>query len=656
MWILHHLLIPRVRWPLQIYEVPISTVTKMDQKMSVYVRSWLKLHHTLTNLALFSKVSPCPLPLKSLVSVFKSAKVSGHLLLRDSDDKFISSDPPSLKSGAWSVSDAVKEAESCLLQNKIIGYHQSGRAGFGSIKSAPSPPKNTYAFRKLISETVVKCDESKDLARAVQLHLQGYWTSWCSFVKNNLSWKSMLLVPEPLLKFMISATFGTLPSPSNLKRWKIPNVEPSCFLCKKPTCTIAHILSGCKVSLKQGRYDFRHNSILVGIISFIKPLLSSKAVPKPSIGTLKSSFIPAGKSKLPFQKSSACPNGVLDLASDWRLLSDLDSNLVFPPFITTTTLRPDIVIFSKCIRTVVIIELTSPCEENMSERHSDKVLKYTSLCTAASHNDWSVHFFAVEVGARGYCAESMRFAFLGLGMSRKHTKLALKELSSISVRCSFIIWMSKDSYSWEECDFTMAPNETFIPPKTSSSSTTLSSPSSKLVSPASSIHPSNLSSNESLDIQLPQGLINKGNTCYVNSILQALSALPKLWSSLTSELSTLSPISRSLLKTLSCLRTSKSSLDPSPFLSTLENNIIKSGDKDFKINKQQDAPEILSVILTDMCVDSVFTSSLLEVRAEHTIVCDICDGISSHEDISSIFQLPACKSIDSSIKQFLTIE
>ena len=86
-WILYHLLIPRVRWPLQIYEVPLSTVIKMEQKMSFYIRSWLKLHPSLSNLALYPKVSPCPLPFKSLVSVFKSAKVSGHLLLRDLEDQ-----------------------------------------------------------------------------------------------------------------------------------------------------------------------------------------------------------------------------------------------------------------------------------------------------------------------------------------------------------------------------------------------------------------------------------------------------------------------------------------------------------------------------------------------------------------------------------------
>ena len=66
---------------------------------------------------------------------------------------------------------------------------------------------------------------------------------------------------------------------------------------------------------------------------------------------------------------------------------------------------------------------------------------------------------------------------------------------------------------------------------------------------------------------------------------------------LSSEISSLSPISRSLLTTLSRLQSVKSPLDPSPFLTTLENAIVKSGNKEFKVNMQQDAPEILGVIV-----------------------------------------------------------
>ena len=107
-WILHHLLLPRARWPLLIYEVPLSTVRKLEQKISSYIRKWLRLHHTISSLALYSSISPCPLHLKSFTSVMNAAKISGDLLLRDSSDPVVAGNCPTLKTGKWSVEDAVK--------------------------------------------------------------------------------------------------------------------------------------------------------------------------------------------------------------------------------------------------------------------------------------------------------------------------------------------------------------------------------------------------------------------------------------------------------------------------------------------------------------------------------------------------------------------
>ena len=61
-WILQHLFIPRLRWPLLIYEISISVVLQLDQKISCLLRKWLKLHHSTTNICLYSSISTCHLP------------------------------------------------------------------------------------------------------------------------------------------------------------------------------------------------------------------------------------------------------------------------------------------------------------------------------------------------------------------------------------------------------------------------------------------------------------------------------------------------------------------------------------------------------------------------------------------------------------------
>ena len=41
-----------------------------------------------------------------------------------------------------------------------------------------------------------------------------------------------------------------------------------------------------------------------------------------------------------------------------------------------TSSHPDIVIYSVLKKTVILIELTSPCEENFEDRHFDKIARY----------------------------------------------------------------------------------------------------------------------------------------------------------------------------------------------------------------------------------------------------------------------------------------
>ena len=46
-----------------------------------------------------------------------------------------------------------------------------------------------------------------------------------------------------------------------------------CTLCSKDVYTTAHILGACKVSLEQGRYKFRNNTVLGKAIEAIKTFI-----------------------------------------------------------------------------------------------------------------------------------------------------------------------------------------------------------------------------------------------------------------------------------------------------------------------------------------------------------------------------------------------
>ena len=96
--------------------------------------------------------------------------------------------------------------------------------------------------------------------------------------------------------------------------------------------------------------------------------------------------------------------GILWEAKDWESDVDLQKQLKFPPEICSTDLRPDMFLKSSKEKILIIIEFSTPCEENFEERHLEKEAKYEDLATECRSAGWKVYFFAVEVGARSYAA------------------------------------------------------------------------------------------------------------------------------------------------------------------------------------------------------------------------------------------------------------
>ena len=141
------------------------------------------------------------------------------------------------------------------------------------------------------------------------------------------------------MKFAINAGLNTLPSLDNLKRWG-KRVCDRCPFCGN-TQTLLHILSNCQVSLDQGRYTWRHNSVLSNIIALIRPMLA------PSV----------------------------------RLYSDLPGYLapgggLIPPNIIVTNQKPDLFIKYESTREIVIFELTCSWDGNVERSHFFKEEKY----------------------------------------------------------------------------------------------------------------------------------------------------------------------------------------------------------------------------------------------------------------------------------------
>lgn len=110
------------------------------------------------------------------------------------------------------------------------------------------------------------------------------------------------------------------------------------------------------------------------------------------------------------------------------------------------------------------------------------------------------------------------------------------------------------------------------------------------------------------------------------------------------------------LRIMSLLKTAKSPLDPSQFLRFLKQVLIKSGNLDFNIFQQQDACEILSCILDELCSLSQHALDLIKNHIKNTITCNSCLQSNVREDPCNILQVPVSKSVQEAVNFFLKTE
>ena len=207
LWVLQHLLIPRIQWPLLIYEIPIFLPFKSEPKVSVFIRKWLHLHHSTSSLCFYSSVSLCSLPNKSLSSALKASKISGDLLLRDSKDPLVSSCVPKLQTGTWKVEDDSLSCENDIKISHVCGNANHIRHGLG-YTTATKVPKNKSSkhYRRYISVHHETIDDTYNFSKTVQLQVQGQWTRWMIYVQQDFSWASLMAIPPNLISLCLAST------------------------------------------------------------------------------------------------------------------------------------------------------------------------------------------------------------------------------------------------------------------------------------------------------------------------------------------------------------------------------------------------------------------------------------------------------------------
>ena len=109
------------------------------------------------------------------------------------------------------------------------------------------------------------------------------------------------------------------------------------------------------------------------------------------------------------------------------MLVDLGKQLKFPQEIVMTTKRPDIVMWSASRKKVVLLELTVPWEERMEDAFERKMAKYEELVAECQEKGWKCWCLPVEMGCRGFAAQSLWRALRILGITGKARKKVVME-------------------------------------------------------------------------------------------------------------------------------------------------------------------------------------------------------------------------------------
>nr|XP_061836945.1 uncharacterized protein LOC133619721 [Nerophis lumbriciformis] len=158
-----------------------------------------------------------------------------------------------------------------------------------------------------------------------------------------------------------------------------------------------------------------------------------------SNGPRFSHFLRAGESAAAGGRNK----GVLATANDWEMRADLKKQLKFPEEIAHTTLRPDIVLWSRGTKQVVLIELTEPWEERMEEAYERKLRKYQTLILESQQNGWKAWNLPVEVGCRGFAGRSLWRALGLLGIEGLARKRLVANTTKRAEEASRWIWIQR---------------------------------------------------------------------------------------------------------------------------------------------------------------------------------------------------------------------
>ena len=257
--------------------------------------------------------------------------------------------------------------------------------------------------------------DTKDVLKAVrrgseerlQNHLISQGSFFSSIMNNSTStfnslWSSVQSkLPKNIFNFTIRYINNTLPTRKNLSKWGLSSTS-DCSFCSSPE-TLLHVIAGCKTYLDEGRFTWRHDSVLNFLASTLTAVQNS------------------------------------------TLYADIPG-FVNPSVITGDRLRPDLLLVTEN-RCLYILELTVGYESNLQVNANRKRQKYLDLIKEQEADYDKVKFVNLSLSTLGVfsrSSENFDGMLRSLKCDTKFCKYIKKKIVNMCIRTSYYIFCKRN--------------------------------------------------------------------------------------------------------------------------------------------------------------------------------------------------------------------
>ncbi len=393
-------LLPSLRFALTVHDLHRSHLRQLDQLTARYLKKWAHMPRG-ASLAMFH--DPKLLNIKSVSHLYQETRTLAYAKQAWNPDRTVEAaiESKRAREGTWTrKSSTINEAHERLT---------------AAIEATPAPVTEkavVATVRRSLNEEIA----SQWRDKLEQYVMQGQMPLLFHSQEADSTWLSTIFnMPRGLVQFALNASLNTLPSADNLRRWG-KRISARCLACRNGE-TLFHVLNGCTVYLQQGRYTWRHNSVLLYIYNTLSELLQQR-------------------------------DGYSEVLVD---LPGYQQGNTIPADVIPTNQIPDLVVLDRENRRITIFELTVPFETNLTQSEVRKVNKYAALVADVEATGFECQMIHLTVGSRGLVTTPNRTAIEKLmpdGTSKGTLTEIYRTLNKIALSASYSIFYARLQPTW----------------------------------------------------------------------------------------------------------------------------------------------------------------------------------------------------------------